>query len=222
MLTAEGVTGIENGNIHGQAGEIFGVVREREEYNAWARSLYYETEFGLIFRDKLIISADGISWKGVNTPLDEVEGMSWGGIRQRVKYVNGVYMKSDYWVTIYTPYSTIKLTPKDDKYEQITSHLWRALIEPIFRVSLLHQRHEHPHPRSHPPAIQRHKASVPLKPPLQLMTSGPATQNSTPSSSPRTISTRPDTRTPRHTHFLGLSSSSQQDISAGRTHEYTA
>lgn len=179
LLTAESVTGIENGNIRGQAGEIFGVIRERaialhnehdktsealrliktvidgifvelsraisrdvreleelerkkrnaeEEYNAWARSLYYETEFGLIFKDKLRISADGISWKGVNTPLDEVQGISWGGIRQ---HVNGMYMRTDYIVTILTPYSTIKLTPKEDEYEKITSHLWRALIGPI-------------------------------------------------------------------------------------------
>ena len=182
LLTAGSVTGIENGNICGQAGDIFRVVRERaialhnehdktsealrliktvkgyidgisaelsraisndvreleelerkkrkaeEEYNAWARSLYYETEFGLIFKDKLIISVEGISWKGVNTPLDEVQGISWGGIRQ---HVNGMYMRTDYIVTILTPYSTIKLTPKEDEYEKITSHLWRALIGPI-------------------------------------------------------------------------------------------
>lgn len=61
--------------------------RERE---AWERSIYYETEFGLIFRDKLIISAKGISWKGVLTPLEEVSGMCWGGTN---RYVNGVYME---------------------------------------------------------------------------------------------------------------------------------
>lgn len=173
LLKAEGVTGIENGNIRGQAGEIFGFVRERavalhnehgrtsdalrliqavkgyidgisaeisrtlssdvreleglerrkrkadEEYSAWARSLYYEAEFGLIFRDKLIISADGISWKGVNTPLDEVEGISWGGIV-------GSYM-TEYNVIIHTPRSAVRLTPNKKKYEEITEHLWKAL-----------------------------------------------------------------------------------------------
>ena len=99
-----------------------------EEYNSWAKSLYYETEFGLIFKDKLIISVDGVSWKGRVTPRDEVLGVSWGGITQ---YLNGHYAGTDYKIAIQTPYETVRLTPNEKKFSEITQHLWQALIDPI-------------------------------------------------------------------------------------------
>ena len=40
----------------------------------------YETEIGLIFKDKLKISTDAITWKGHTTPLDTISGVRWGRI----------------------------------------------------------------------------------------------------------------------------------------------
>ena len=112
--------------------ELESLERKRQEaeneYEKYKASLYYETELGLIFQDKLIISADGISWKGVNTPLDEVYGMKWGGTR---RYVNGMYMRTDYKITVQAPYITINLAPNEEKYNEIVQRLWRALAGPI-------------------------------------------------------------------------------------------
>lgn len=112
--------------------ELESLERKRQEaereYERYKASLYYETEFGLIFKDKLIISSDGISWKGVNTPLDEVYGMKWGGTR---KYVNGIYTGTSYNVTIQTPYININLSPNEEKYNDIVQRLWRVLVGSI-------------------------------------------------------------------------------------------
>ena len=66
--------------------------KAKREHEAWEKIIYYETELGLIFKDKLIISVDGISWKGRVTPLDAISGVRWGGIRQ---YVNGFHTRTD-------------------------------------------------------------------------------------------------------------------------------
>ena len=103
-------------------------IQAEREYEDYKSSIYYETEFGLIFKDKFRISSDGISWKGVNTPLDEVYGMKWGGIR---KYVNGMYMRTDYKITLQTPYITVNLAPNEKKHNEIVPRLWRALAGSI-------------------------------------------------------------------------------------------
>ena len=126
------ISGQISGIIDKDIRELKSLERKRQEsereYERYKASLYYETEFGLIFKDKLIISADGISWKGVNTPLDEVYGMKWGGTR---KYVNGIYTGTSYNVTIQTPYININLSPNEEKYNDIVQRLWRALAGSI-------------------------------------------------------------------------------------------
>ncbi len=63
------------------------LMEEERRYNEWAKSIYYETEFGLIFRDKFRISAEGILYGKKLTPLNDITGVSWGGIQHSL---NGI------------------------------------------------------------------------------------------------------------------------------------
>ena len=40
-------------------------------------------------------------------------------------------MRTDYKITVQTPYISINLTPKEEKYNEIIQHLWRALAGSI-------------------------------------------------------------------------------------------
>jgi len=46
----------------------------------WEREITYHAEIGIMFKDTLSISPQGVSWKGQNFPLDSVTRVRWGGI----------------------------------------------------------------------------------------------------------------------------------------------
>lgn len=104
-------------------------IEEEKEYNEWASSIFYETEMGLIFKDKLKISAQGIEWNGCITPLYEIKGISWGAIR---KSVNGIPTGTDYHIAFQTANGKTEISPNKQNYGEITERLWRALAVPIF------------------------------------------------------------------------------------------
>lgn len=92
----------------------------------------YETEIGLIFKDKLKISTDAITWKGHTTPLDTISGVRWGRITYVYGNVSRIPIKIDYKISFQSPFYEAKINPKKQKqYEEITGHLWRLLAAPI-------------------------------------------------------------------------------------------
>lgn len=46
----------------------------------WAREITYRAEIGVMFKDTLSISPQGVSWKGQNFPLDSITRVRWGGV----------------------------------------------------------------------------------------------------------------------------------------------
>jgi len=55
--------------------------------NEWARDITYRAEVGIMFKDILSISPDGLAWKNKRFPLDAVTRVRWGAVRH---YVNGI------------------------------------------------------------------------------------------------------------------------------------
>jgi hypothetical protein len=46
----------------------------------WAHEITYHAEIGVMFKDTLSISPQGVSWKGQNFPLDSIIRVRWGGV----------------------------------------------------------------------------------------------------------------------------------------------
>jgi hypothetical protein len=67
-------------------------VARRDE---WAREITYRAEIGVMFKDTLSISPDGISWKGQSFSLDSITRVRWGGVRHSV---NGVPTGTTYTI----------------------------------------------------------------------------------------------------------------------------
>ena len=114
------------------------VQTEREQqYNDWKKKISYETKIGLIFKDTFKISVDGITWKGKFTPLENITGISYGGINQ---YLNHIYIGTDYEIAFETSQYIEKITPNEKKFYEISEHLWLALAAPISTLMLKHVR----------------------------------------------------------------------------------
>ena len=96
-------------------------------------AVYYETEVGLIFRDKLKISTDAIEWKGHVIPLEMVTGVRWGSITQVYGYA--VPIHTEYKIAFQSPFYEAKISlagkKGKEKYEEITESLWRVLATPL-------------------------------------------------------------------------------------------
>jgi hypothetical protein len=97
-------------------------VARRDE---WAREITYRAEIGMMFKDTLSISPDGISWKGQSFPLDSITRVRWGGVRHSV---NGVPTGTTYTIAFGDRGSeAVVELKKEDIYSSFIDKLWRAV-----------------------------------------------------------------------------------------------
>ena len=115
--------------IDDDADTLRGILCEREQAVAreeeWAREITYHTQVGIVFKDALSISPDGISWKGQNFPLESITRVRWGGVRHSV---NGIATRTTYTIAFGSAGSeaVVELT-KEHVYIKFVDSLWRAV-----------------------------------------------------------------------------------------------
>lgn len=91
----------------------------------WAREITYRAEIGIIFKDPLSISPQGISWKGQNFPLGSITRVRWGGVRHSV---NGVPSGTTYTIAFGNRNSeAVVELKKQSIYNTFIDKLWRAV-----------------------------------------------------------------------------------------------
>jgi hypothetical protein len=91
----------------------------------WAREITYRAEIGVMFKDTLSISPDGISWKGQSFSLDSITRVRWGGVRHSV---NGVPTGTTYTIAFGDKRSeAVVELKKVDIYSKFIDKLWRAV-----------------------------------------------------------------------------------------------
>ena len=105
------------------------IFRDRKKAQArqaeWARDITYRAEIGMVFKDTLSISPDGISWKGQSFPLESITRVRWGGIRHSV---NGIPSGTTYTVAFGNNRSeAVVELRKEDIYSTFVDKLWRAV-----------------------------------------------------------------------------------------------
>lgn len=97
--------------------------KKREE--EWAREITYSAEVGLVFKDFLSISPEGISWKENRYPLDSITAVRWGSVRHSV---NGIPTGTDYTIAFATrSNSTVISLRRESTYSGAINALWRAV-----------------------------------------------------------------------------------------------
>ena len=99
--------------------------RAADDFAEWARSITYQTEVGLLFKEKLAISPDGIEWHGKHVPLASISQVRWGGVSHSV---NGIPTGSTYTIGVRDGYSETVISLKDNaKYSAFLACLWKAV-----------------------------------------------------------------------------------------------
>lgn len=91
----------------------------------WARAITFSADVGLIFKDTLNISREGVVWKDNRYPLDAITAVRWGSVRHSV---NGVPTGTDYTIGLATRgNSTVINLKKESTYNGFLEALWRAV-----------------------------------------------------------------------------------------------
>lgn len=101
----------------------------------WAKEITFSAELGIIFKDRLEISPQGVSWKGDTIPLDEVTRIRWGAVR---KSVNGIPSGTDHLIGVGDKHWEFVIeTSKGEVAEAFTTRLWTAVGVRILNDSLM-------------------------------------------------------------------------------------
>ena len=115
--------------VEQDADALADIIQERKQAVArrdeWAREITYRAEIGVMFKDTLSISPDGISWKGQSFSLDSITRVRWGGVRHSV---NGVPTGTTYTIAFGDKRSeAVVELKKEDIYSKFIDKLWRAV-----------------------------------------------------------------------------------------------
>jgi hypothetical protein len=91
----------------------------------WEREITYRAEIGMVFKDPLSISPDGVAWKDRRYPLDAITRVRWGGVRHSV---NGIPTGTAYTLAFGDNRSEAVVELKyQEVYSAFIDKLWRAV-----------------------------------------------------------------------------------------------
>ena len=109
---------------------------DAEKKAAREKEITYQAEIGIIFKDKLKISPNGIEWKGRNIALEDIASVRWGAVR---KSVNGVPAGTDYTIAVASAggNESVIVTAKSEIYESFIDCLWKAVGARLIEEYLL-------------------------------------------------------------------------------------
>ena len=115
--------------VEEDADALADIFRQRKQASArqdeWAREITYRAEIGVMFKDTLSISPQGVSWKGQNFPLDSITRVRWGGVSHSV---NGIPTGTTYTIAFGNRNSeAVVELKKQDIYTTFLDKLWRAV-----------------------------------------------------------------------------------------------
>ena len=92
----------------------------------WARDITYRAEVGMMFKDILSISPDGVVWKNKRFPLDTISRVRWGAVRRSV---NGISTGTTYTLAFGDNRSeAVVELKKESTYSTFLEKLWKAVV----------------------------------------------------------------------------------------------
>ena len=101
----------------------------------WARDVTYEASIGLMFKDRLRISPDGIEWKQKMYPLASIDTVWWGGVSHSI---NGIPSGTTYTIGFTDARSQVQIeTNRKEIFSNFTEKLWRAVCGRIINDILV-------------------------------------------------------------------------------------
>lgn len=97
----------------------------KSKRSEWAREIAYRAEIGMIMKDTLAISADGVSWRGKTYPLESITKVRWGGTRHSV---NGIPTGTSFTIAFGDAKSEVVVeTRREEVFNAFVERLWKAV-----------------------------------------------------------------------------------------------
>jgi hypothetical protein len=129
--TAEDIAALEN--IAEQRSNWVKQASAREEQ--WRNEITYKAELGIVFKDELSISPEGVKIKSSHFDLDEITATRWGATRHTV---NGIPSGTTYKITVGSRkgYETLDFK-NGNVFEQFIERLWKAVGVRLFTENLI-------------------------------------------------------------------------------------
>ncbi|RYG58310.1 MAG: hypothetical protein EON56_00040 [Alphaproteobacteria bacterium] len=115
--------------VEQDADALADIFRQRQQATArkgeWVREITYHAEIGLMIKNTLSISPEGLSWKGQLFPLDTITRVRWGAVRHSI---NGIPTGTTYTIAFGDRRSeAVVELKKQDIYSTFIDKLWRAV-----------------------------------------------------------------------------------------------
>ncbi len=101
--------------------------REQAKSNKaeFERSLSYAADIGAVFKNRVEVSAAGLTWKGQTYRLEDINRLRWGGTRHSV---NGIPTGTTYEIHVATRHiSTVINLRNETVYSALVDRLWRGV-----------------------------------------------------------------------------------------------
>jgi hypothetical protein len=110
-------------DIHTKRTQAKAQAQKREA--EWARAITFSADVGLVFKDTLSISPEGVIWKGSRYPLDAITAVRWGSVSHSV---NGIPTGTDYTIAFATRNNSTEISlKKESTFSGFIEALWRAV-----------------------------------------------------------------------------------------------
>ena len=94
------------------------------QVESWKSEITYEADIGLVFKDKLRISPEGVQWKGTKLSLEEITRVWWGGTEHSV---NGIPTGMTYNIFVGGAWVGIRINlRKKQVYSEFIDRLWKT------------------------------------------------------------------------------------------------
>ena len=91
----------------------------------WKKEVTYEAEVGVIFKEQLRISPDGIEWRGSIFPLEEITRVRWGGTKHSI---SGIPTDTTYSIFVGNEKDgAIIDLRKQQVYSEFVNRLWKTV-----------------------------------------------------------------------------------------------
>ena len=92
----------------------------------WERDITFRAEVGVMFKDVLSISPEGVAWKNQRFPLDAITRVRWGAVRHSV---NGIPTGTTYTLAFGDSRSeAVVELKKESTYSGFLEKLWKAVV----------------------------------------------------------------------------------------------
>lgn len=101
--------------------------RDEQEENDenWVKEISYEADVGAVFKERLSISPNGISWGNRSYPLNKITRVRWGGVRHSI---NGIPTGTTYTIAFGDNETEARVElRRKEVYANFLDRLWKAV-----------------------------------------------------------------------------------------------